>query len=131
MGWATDYYAGSSAVDAVGADGYNSPGCKSGTYTGGSAATPSSVFGPIVTWARLHGNLPVFLAEWGSSATFPSKQASFIQQMQPFVAANKAIMGVLYWDGTGQFCSYKVNSNPSSVAALTALGQSSALQGHA
>ena|SRR5215468_496574 len=130
MGWAGEYYAGRSAVDAVGADGYNSPGCKPRTYSGGTNATPSSVFGPIVTWARLHGNLPVFLSEWAGSATFPSRQVTFIRQMQPFVAAHKTIIGELYWNGTGQYCSYKVNSNPLSIAALTALGHSSALQGH-
>jgi hypothetical protein len=129
MGWVGDYYAGSGAVDAVGADGYDSPGCQPGTYTGGSNATPSSVFGPIVAWARGNGNLPVFLSEWGASATYPSKQVGFIQAMQPFIAANKSIVGALYWDSLGQYCSYKITSS-SALSAMTALGHSTAMQGH-
>src|SRR5262249_34433603 len=121
----------SSLVDAVGADGYDSPGCKPGTYKAGTNATPRSVFGPVVTFARVHGNLPVFLAEWGGSATYPSKQVGFIRAMQPYIAANRTIIGALYWNGTGQYCSYRVNSNPASVTAMTTLGHSSALQGHA
>lgn len=130
LGTANEYYAGSSLVDAVAADGYDSPGCKPGTYTGGANATPSSVFGPIVTWAQTHGNLPVFLSEWAGSATFPNKQLGFIRQMQPFVASHKEIVGALYWNGIGQYCTYQVNAHPLSIGALTAMGHSGALQGH-
>jgi hypothetical protein len=95
-----------------------------------SAVTPASIFGPAIGFAIAHGRLPVFISEWASDS-FPSAQvqAGFIRKMQAYVAANREIAAVLYWDSNGAHCRYQIDTNPASVAALAAMGHSPPLQG--
>lgn len=126
---AAAYWPGSSEVDVVASDGYDNYGCV-GQSPG---RTPESLFGPTVSFARANGGLPVFIAEWGSTA-FPSvqRQTSFIQQMQAYVASTPAIQATMYWNnrGIGPHCDFSVNPYPTSIAALAAAARSPAMQGH-
>jgi hypothetical protein len=133
LGMASDYWPGTANVDVVAADGYNRGGCRSHKSNSPTqaAVTPGSLFDPVLTFARLHGNKPVFLAEWASAAypADPSWQAHFIGEMQSYVLANQRIHAVMYWDSHGFFgCSFAVNGNARSVAALAAMGR--VLHGH-
>jgi hypothetical protein len=126
---AAAYWPGTNEVDVVAADGYDNYGCVGQT----PGRTPESLFSPALNFARANGGLPVFIAEWGSTA-FPSvqRQTSFIQQMQAFVASNPAIQATMYWNnrGIGPHCDFSINPYPSSIAALAATARSAAMQGH-
>jgi hypothetical protein len=133
VGPASAFWPGSSEVDIVAVDGYNSVGCPNGG--GPTARTPGSIFRSVVGFAQAYG-LPVFVAEWGSTAFVANQQPTFINQMQAYVASTPQIAAVMYWDGpqfgTGHHgcgLAYRVNSHPASVAALAAMGQAAALQG--
>jgi hypothetical protein len=133
-GLASRYWPGPGEVDVVGADGYNSYGCKvaeSGGRPSNAAnaeVTPASLFAPAIAFARAHGGLPVFISEWGSDLAPAGAQPAFIRQMQAFVAHNREIGAVMYWD-SDRNCNFSVNGNPTSIAALAAMGRSAALQG--
>jgi len=127
--WRVDsFWPGPSEVDILAADGYNSFGCGSGGQS--QQQTPSDTFGPIVSFAAAHGGMPVFLAEWGSDDIPAGTQATYINQMQSFVANNTSIAGAMYWDTHVGVCDYKVDGRPASISALAAMGKSAALQGH-
>jgi hypothetical protein len=135
-GLAAQYWPGTGEVDVVAADGYNTYACKLAKHGRNISAkataqvTPAAIFGPAVSFAAAHGGLPVFLSEWASdNPVSSSTQPGFIRQMQAYVAANREIAAVLYWDSDGAHCQYSVNSNPASVAALATMGRSGALQG--
>ena len=125
---APEFWPGNSEVDLVAADGYNSAGCGHGGQH--HQQTPTDTFGPVVKFAASHGNLPVILGEWGSDDIPSGEQATYINQMQAFVAQHKPIVGALYWDTHVGNCDYKVNGNAASISALAAMGKSAALQGH-
>jgi hypothetical protein len=133
IGFAKDYWPGAANVDVVAADGYNRGGCRSHRTAMPTQAsvTPGSLFNPVLDFARLHGNKPVFLAEWASAAfsALPAWQAHYIGEMKAYVLANPRLAAVLYWDNHGYFgCSFAVDGHPLSVAALKNMGQS--LHGH-
>jgi hypothetical protein len=128
--WAGQFWPGSGEVDAVAADGYNSYSCHLRLQNAPlSNPSPAQLFDPVVAFAATHGGLPVFITEWGVDTTSRANQVQFIQQMQSFVAANREIAGALYWDSVGNRCSYIVDGNAAAVAALAAMGRSTALQG--
>lgn len=134
VGPASAFWPGSSEVDIVAVDGYNSVGCPNGGDS--TTRTPAWIFSPVVSYAQAQGGLPVFVAEWGSTAFVANQQPTFINQMQAYVASTPQIAAVMYWDGpqfgTGSHgcgLAYRVNNHPASVAALAAMGQSAALQG--
>jgi hypothetical protein len=136
-GSAIQFWPGTSEVDIVGADGYNTGGCRSARSTHRQFSTgvtppvsPSSLFTDVVHFAAGHGGLPVFIAEWGSVA-YPSStvRANWIQQMESFLQANPAIAAALYWDSQVPPCNYIINNSPSSLSALTTLAQSPLMQG--
>ena len=133
-GRAHPYWPGSGEVDIVAADGYNSYACRVAQYGGrlssaaNAAVTPALLFSPLIAFARAHGGLPVFISEWGSDLAPAGAQPTFIHEMQAFVAHNREIGAALYWDSNHN-CSFIVNGNPMSVAALAAMGRSPALQG--
>jgi hypothetical protein len=127
---ATALWPGHRQVDLVAADGYYSPGCKNGsTLNSYGNVTPYSVFGPLLSFGRLHRK-PVVIAEWGASAKYPRAQARFIHEMGSYVSAHPQIRAASYWDQTGSHCSYRVDSHPRALTALRAMGQLDALQGH-
>jgi beta-mannanase len=123
-----EFWPGNSEVDLIAADGYNSSGCGHGGQR--RQQTPSDTFGPVVGFAASHGNLPILLGEWGSDDIPSGEQATYITQMQAFVAQHQSIVGALYWDTHVGNCDYKVNGNAASISALAAMGKSAALQGH-
>jgi hypothetical protein len=124
---ANGYWPGLGEVDIAGVDGYNSFGC--GTDP---ANTPAQLFSPVLTFAKANGGLPVFIAEWASYAGDPTGQAQYTGQMQSYLTSNKTnIKAAMYWDDGGANCSYVVDSNPGSLAALNTLGASSVMQGTA
>jgi len=128
--WAGEFWPGPGEVDAVAADGYNSYSCHLRLQNAPlSNPSPADLFGPVVSFAATHGGLPVFITEWGVDTTSRAGQVRFIQQMQAFIAANREIVGAMYWDSLGNRCSYIVDGNPAAVAALTTMGHSTALQG--
>jgi hypothetical protein len=133
---AGQYWPGTGEADIVAADGYDSYACRTVKQGGNisaqasAAVTPAAIFGPAVSFAAAHGGLPVIISEWASdNPVSSSTQPGFIRQMQAYVAANPQIVAALYWDSDGAHCQYSINSNPASVAALAAMGQSAALQG--
>jgi hypothetical protein len=131
----TAYFPGKNEVDIVGVDGYNSYGCKANTQGVGLTSrwghtTPASVFDPVLAFAHANGDLPVFIAEWGSTPFPATRQSKFIQQMEKFVASNREIAAVSYWNTTGRHCTYNIDKYPASLAAMAAMGRSPALQGH-
>jgi len=137
-GWAGAYFPGPSEVDVIAADGYNSSVCmrvqptQPYVDTGTAMTTPQELFGPMVNFAAQTGDLPVFIAEWGTiSYSSQELQASYIQQMESFVTQNPSIAAALYWDNTaaGTACDYSINNNQEALSAMAAMGQSPALQG--
>jgi hypothetical protein len=132
------YFPGKGEVDIIAADGYESYGCANKAASNGSgdreARLLQALFEPVVAFAHANGGLPVFITEWGSTA-YPSSglQVSFIHQMQAFVATNREVAGVMYWDnhGSGAHCDYTINGNQAAVSAIAAFGHSTLMQGHA
>ena len=136
-GKAIQWWPGTSEVDIVAADGYNTGGCRvarkqhrSFTFGVTPPESPSSLFTGVVQFAAAHGGLPVFIAEWGSVPyADPSVRVNWIQQMQSFVAANPAIHATLYWNSSVQQCNYILNNSPTSLSALASMGHSALMQG--
>lgn len=131
----TAYFPGKNVVNIVGVNGYDSFGCKANTQGVGAGSrwshtTPASVFDPVLAFAHANGDLPVFIAEWGSTPFPATRQSKFIQQMEKFVAGNREIAAVSYWNTTGRHCTYSIDKYPGSVSAMAAMGRSPALQGH-
>ena len=92
--------------------------------------SPTSLFSDVVSFATAHGEIPVFIAEWGSVADpSPSVQVNFIRQMQAFVDANPLIAAALYWDSKVPHCNYEISNSSSSLAALASMGQAPDMQG--
>jgi hypothetical protein len=133
LGFASQYFPGSGNVDVIAADGYNRGGCRKGASTRPTQpmVTPGSLFNPVLTFARTHGGLPVFIAEWGSAffSGAPAWQAKFIPLMKAYVLNNPSIAAVSYWDQRGNLaCQFAINGHPLSVAAMTAMAK--AINGH-
>jgi hypothetical protein len=133
-GMASQYWPGDGVVDVVGVDGYNSYACRVAKrggkprQAGNDMVTPASIFHPAIAFAHAHGGLPVFISEWGSDPAPAGAQPDFIRQMQAFVAGNREIGAVMYWD-SDQGCDYSVDGSAVSIAALATMGHSAALQG--
>jgi hypothetical protein len=126
---ADGYWPGTSEVDVVATDGYNSYGCSS-TVTANQ--TPTEIFSALLSFAKANGGLPVIIAEWASYAGNPTAQVKFIKQMQTYLTDNhKKIKAADYWDDSSGSCNYEIDSNPASIAALKVLGASADLQGTA
>lgn len=126
---ASTFWPGNDEVDLVAADGYNSYGCGQGKGQT-KTQTPADTFGPLLSYASAHGGIPVFLAEWGSDDLPPGTQASYIGEMQSYVASHSEISGVMYWDTHVGNCNYKIDGNSSSLSAFATMGQAAALQGY-
>ena len=125
--WADRYWPGNGEVDVVAVDGYNSSTC--GNSVQPAIVTPDWLFDPTLRYAVAHGGLPVFISEWGSDTSPAGVQSAFIRRMQSYVAAHSVIRAALYWDYYGPRCNYIVDNQPASLAALAAMGHSTALQG--
>jgi len=131
------FWPGTQEVDIVGADGYNTGGCRvaratHAPFTTGKTPpeTPASLFGKLVRFAASHGSLPVFIAEWGSVAySNANVRVDWIRQMQTFVQANPEITAALYWDSQVPPCNYIINNSPGSLSALASLARSPLMQG--
>jgi hypothetical protein len=131
------FWPGTHEVDIVGADGYNTGGCRVARashtpFTTGKTPpqTPASLFGKLVRFAASHGSLPVFIAEWGSVAySNANVRVNWIHQMQAFVQANPEITAALYWDSQVPPCNYIINNSPGSLSALASLARSPLMQG--
>ena len=133
LGFASQYFPGAGNVDVIAADGYNRGGCRSRNASKPTQATvtPGSLFDPVLTFARTHGGLPVFIAEWASAfySAAPAWQVHYIGQMKAYVLANPRIAAVMYWDDVGfNGCKFPVTGHPLSVTALAAMGK--VINGH-
>ena len=134
---ASQFWPGVHEVDIVGADGYNTGGCRAARsahtpFTTGKTppVTPASLFTRVVRFAASHGSLPVFIAEWGSVAyRNASVRVNWIHQMQAFVQANPQITAALYWDSQVPPCNYIINNSPTSLSALTSMAHAADMQG--
>jgi hypothetical protein len=139
MGFAGAYWPGRD-VDVVAADGYNSGTCDQSTnpsflQPGAAVDSPSSLFDPVLAFAKAHGNLPVFITEWGSIGYKDSKiRPEFIRSMQDYVLSHPTIKAAMYWDsrgganhgrGTGATpaCNYSINHDPQALTALAAMNR--------
>jgi hypothetical protein len=136
-GSASQFWPGASEVDIVGADGYNTGGCRTAraahrSFGNGQTApvSPASLFTDTVRFAANNGGLPVFIAEWGSVAySSTSVRVDWINQMDSFLQGNPSVHAALYWDSQVPPCNYILNNSPSSLSALTSLAQSPLMQG--
>jgi hypothetical protein len=137
-GIAGEFWPGSSEVDIVAADGYNTGDCRTaaaGTNiidTGRKFKTPAQIFAPVIGYAYSRGRLPVFIAEWASVPYSSSAvQPAFIHQMQQYVQGNREIAAALYWNGHGQGngCDYIIDNVGPSLSALATMAHSAGLQG--
>jgi len=136
-GQASRFWPGTREVDIVGADGYNTGGCRvaraaHASFTTGKTppVTPAALFTSVVRFAASHGRLPVFIAEWGSVAYRDADvRADWIRQMQAFVQANPEITAALYWDSQVRPCDYIVNDSPASLSALGSMARAPDMQG--
>jgi hypothetical protein len=129
-GLANAYWPGTSEVDVVATDGYQTNGCRGSLGgQGPGTITPGSLFDPLLGFASSHGGLPVFIAEWGSVAyPSPAVRPAYIRAMEAYVAANHQIAAAMYWDGRDGTCNFSVDNSPASFAALAAMGQSPIMQ---
>jgi hypothetical protein len=125
---APTFWPGASEVDIVATDGYNSFGCGDGGQK--QPQTPADSYGPVVNFAASHGNLPIFIAEWGSVDIPSGTRATFVSEMGPYVSSQPSIAAVSYWDINAGKCNYQVNSDPAALSNLTAMGQMPIMQGH-
>jgi hypothetical protein len=131
------FWPGAHEVDIVGADGYNTGGCRVARaahahFTTGKTQpeAPASLFGKVVRFAASHGSLPVFIAEWGSVAYSDANvRVNWIHQMQAFVQANPAIAAALYWDSQVPPCNYIINDSAASLSALISMAHAPGMQG--
>ncbi|HEY2579888.1 MAG TPA: hypothetical protein VGI74_26545, partial [Streptosporangiaceae bacterium] len=124
--WASEFWPGNTNVDIIAIDGYNDPGCSGGKPN----ETPTTVFGPALAFDAANASPPVFISEWGSTDNPTGTQATYVNQMQSYIAANPVIAAALYWDTGNPGCQYSINANPAAVSAMTTLGQSALMQGH-
>ncbi len=132
-GFASDYFPGAANVNVIAADGYNRGGCRlhRSTTPTKPSVTPGSLFDPVLAFARTHGGLPVFIAEWASAfySAVPAWQAHFIGQMKAYVLAHPSIAAVMYWNDLGyNGCQFAVTGHPLSVTALAGMGK--VINGH-
>jgi hypothetical protein len=140
MGFAGNYFAGSSYVDGVGADGYNSGSCGTAKpigylQPGHKTTSPGTIFNPLLAFAKNHGHMPAFIAEWASIRyENPLVRPRYIHSMQEYVLAHPAIKAASYWDSRGPgargnggphpgACSFSVNNDPRSLAALATMNR--------
>jgi hypothetical protein len=126
-GDANAFWPGAGEVDVVGVDGYYTDGCQAGSQN----VSPANLFAPVISFARAHGGLPVFIAEWGINTNAPpGAQPTFIHEMQDFVTANPEVAAALYWSGHAVHgpCNFTLQST-ASTSALAAMGLSAGLQG--
>jgi hypothetical protein len=136
-GQAGQFWPGTHEVDIVGADGYNTGGCRAARsshahFTTGQTppVTPASLFTGLVRFAASHGSLPVFIAEWGSVAYRNANvRVNWIHQMQAFVQANPEITAALYWNSQVPPCNYILNNSPTSLSALASMAHAPDMQG--
>ena len=136
-GSASQYWPGNNEVDIMAADGYNAGSCRRVNVSdyvapGTQVTSPATLFGSLVSFAQAHGNMPVFISEWG---TVPYKvktvAPNYIHQMEKFVTANREVAAAMYWNARGtNSCNYTLDNQPDSLAALAAMGHSPGLQGH-
>ena len=136
-GRVSQFWPGTHEVDIVGADGYNTGGCRvaratHAPFTTGKTPpqTPASLFSSVVRFAAGHGSLPVFIAEWGSVAySHANIRVNWIGQMQAFAQANPEIIATLYWDDQVKPCNYIINNSPGSLSALSSMAHAPNMQG--
>jgi hypothetical protein len=139
-GEANAYWPGAGEVDIVAADGYNHMGCTNigrygltGVASASLAVTPGELFDPVLSFAHSHGGLPVFIAEWGTQASYAAgQQPAYIAQMRGFVSANREIAAAMYFDwrsAQDRACTSIIDNLPASLSALAAMGHSAGLQG--
>lgn len=127
-GTAAAFFPGTSAVDAIGADGYSRLGCTNGMTgyaSGNQYVQPTALFGAALSFAQAN-SLPLIIAEFGADAyQDPSVQAGFITAMQNWVVANPRVIVASYWNGpaSATTCYYDIFQYPKSVAALTTMQQ--------
>lgn len=136
-GTASQYWPGTQEADIAAADGYNAGECRNlhvPNYTapGTQVISPTALFGPLVSFAQAHGNVPVFVSEWGTVPyRVPTVVPDYIRQMERFVSANHEVAAAMYWNARGtNSCNYILDHQPASLAALAAMGHSAGLQGH-
>ncbi|MCQ4042766.1 hypothetical protein ACFOSC_10675 [Streptantibioticus rubrisoli] len=133
---ASRYWPGAGNVDVVGVDGYNAADCRKHPFTDTYAATgkpeqPAQLFSQAVSFAARHGNLPVFIAEWGSVPYHTARtRADFIKAMASYITAHPSIRSEMYWDAHGQnnACDYNLANDPTATSALAAMAADSRFQ---
>jgi hypothetical protein len=126
-GTAPQFWPGAGYVDIEGVDGYNHPGCHPHTPPGSTVFSPARLFDSALVFAQSHGNLPVYITEFASIPyPDPSIRPAWIDSMTSYITAHPIIMAADYWDGYTKptsTCTFNVNSDPASLAALARMGK--------
>lgn len=131
-----EYWPGSSRVDIVGIDAYNTAGCKK-TPSGSnfvattSPALPAALFGGALSFAESEEK-PLFITEWGSvPGPTPTSRSQFIQSVMAYVGAHKDIAAAMYWDGHGHHngCDYSIDGDAATLSALATAASSPSFRG--
>jgi hypothetical protein len=139
-GEANAYWPGAGEVDIVAADGYNHMGCTNigssgltGVASASLAVTPGELFDPVLSFAHSHGGLPVFIAEWGTQASYAAgQQPAYIARMKAYVSAHHKIRAAMYFDwrsAQDRACTSVIDNHPASLSAMAAMGHAAGLQG--
>jgi hypothetical protein len=125
-GTAPQYWPGSAYVDIDAVDAYNHPGCHKHQPPMGVVFSPKRLFSSALTFAKSHGNKPMYITEF-ASIPYPntSIRPAWIGSVTSYVTAHPVIMAADYWDGIhkGATCTFNINNDPASLAALAKTGQ--------
>ena|GEM_PF-6221626 len=136
QGIARQYWPGSTVVDIVGEDAYNTRGCKHARPGSNFVAStppiaPSQLFGLAVSFAESERK-PLFITEWGS-VPGPSSltRSNFIRAVGAYVQTQHIVFALLYWDdhGKGNGCDYSIDNDRPALHAMAELAHSVRLAG--
>lgn len=135
-GLAEQYWPGSSRVDIVGEDAYNTSGCKkappgSNFVAQTAPVAPAELFGQGLSFAKSKRR-PFFITEWGSvPGPTPTARGEFIRAVGTYVRTNRDIFALLYWDGHGPHngCDYSLNTAEATLRVMKEVARSEYLAG--
>jgi hypothetical protein len=108
---------GAGMVDAYGVDAFDRPYCTPERWRS-LASLASAALG----YANARG-IPLYITEAGTVAdpSDPLRRERWIAEAGAWVAAQRTIRAVTYWNGEDGGCDYRLNADPAAMAALSAM----------